>query len=484
MVHHCNKTTRNENLVNTVRQFSSEGKKKVAAKLLNEITAEEKVDKRNGSLDLPSGSRTLTVNFGPKKFKQMRIDDMIRLKVSENLSNEQTYGVANAMRVTFGRSSVEAGLSQAVPNHKWKLEEFFTMKAIVVTEKKEKVETILTHELFLCDDLDSLITEALVARGIEPDNVELICSIDDGQQMLKVMLFIKTRDLEQDNSRRAYYSDGVASKASKLSSVNRLFIIGIIPGAQETYTNLKAILKEVKVCRVPNVTFSADLKLCNNLVGKQGGQCRHACCFCTSCAPWTDEYKLLTIGDLKRNHEQYVKAVKADPAAQAMDYQNCVNECLLENSDDTVIMDIINLPELHCHIGIVSKLLEYIETSVCDPLSGDKKDKVKVQEDAVKKAAARKWVDQFLQDASITRPEYRGGRTLEGNAAKKMISEKNIAELKERAKLLSMKKAFRVLGAAKSLELFRAVVDSCFGYTIQVNSFYIIFLIESFKSHS
>ena len=121
-------------------------------------------------------------------------------------------------------------------------------------------------------------------------------------------------------------------------------------------------------------------------------------------------------------------------------------------------MDIINLPELHCHIGIVSKLLEYIETSVCDPLSGDKKDKVKVQEDAVKKAAAKKWVDQFLQDASITRPEYRGGRTLEGNAAKRMISEKNIEELKKRAKLLRMKKAVRVLGAAKSLELFRAVV--------------------------
>ena len=199
MEHHCTKAQRNENVVDTCRTFSTEGKKRVAAKLLNEIRQEESVDRRSGELNLPSGSKTLIVNFGRKKKPRMlSIDDMIKIRNTENLTNEQIYGVASAIR--FGlqsRNCIESGLSQALPQLKWKIEEFFTVEVINFTKKDGKVETFITHPLFFCQDLKSFILYIANKRGLNLDNLdleslldnlELICQIDDGQSMLKVII--------------------------------------------------------------------------------------------------------------------------------------------------------------------------------------------------------------------------------------------------------------------------------------------------------
>ena len=188
MNHHCTKGQRNQNLLETTRAFSTEGKKRFAAQILNDITSDENIDKRSESLCLPSGSNTLTVNFGAKKLKQMTIEDMIRLKNSENLSKEQTLGVANAVRVDFGRDSVEPGLQQALSNMKFKVKDFFTVKWIDVTQKKTKEQTFVSHPLFLSHQVNALINYAVVERGLDPNNLELISGIDDGQAMLKVRM--------------------------------------------------------------------------------------------------------------------------------------------------------------------------------------------------------------------------------------------------------------------------------------------------------
>ena len=59
------------------------------------------------------------------------------------------------------------------------------------------------------------------------------------------MLAVKSKDLEPDDNSRACYSQGVAPKASKLSSVNRLFAIGIMVDCQENYFNVKKLLQEM-----------------------------------------------------------------------------------------------------------------------------------------------------------------------------------------------------------------------------------------------
>ena len=71
-----------------------------------------------------------------------------------------------------------------------------------------------------------------------------------------------------------------------------------MPEAQETYPNLKLILEELQLSKIPH-TISADLKLDLNLVGKQQASCKNNCPFCTGAYPAYDDCQLLTVGDLK-----------------------------------------------------------------------------------------------------------------------------------------------------------------------------------------
>ena len=78
--------------------------------------------------------------------------------------------------------------------------------------------------------------------------------------------------------KRAKYIDGVAAKDVKMSSVKKAFMIGLIPGVEENYTNIKTLLTSVDLSGLP-VTFSCDLKLCLFLVGKMNGACKCPCPF-------------------------------------------------------------------------------------------------------------------------------------------------------------------------------------------------------------
>ena len=199
----------------------------------------------------------------------------------------------------------------------------------------------------------------------------------------QMMLTVKSKDLEIDYRKRACYSQGVASKSSKLSSVNRLFVIGLMAECQENYENIKKLLEEVNLSGIA-VTFSADLKLAAYLVGKQSAACIHPCVFCDGSQPWTDKCSLLTIEDLKRFHHQFMTKGEGD-TDNARSFQNCVNENLLWNyPDDTLVIDVLNVPELHLLLGVVAKLLDFIQDSLihCD-LTGDK------DEDAALKVYAK-----------------------------------------------------------------------------------------------
>ena len=84
---------------------------------------------------------------------------------------------------------------------------------------------------------------------------------DDGQGMLKIMEIVKSKEVvkEQEN-KRSKYSDGVCPKTSKLSSVKKMFIVGLIPDVQEIYPNVKAMLEELDPEGI-EYGLSADLKI-------------------------------------------------------------------------------------------------------------------------------------------------------------------------------------------------------------------------------
>ena len=49
------------------------------------------------------------------------------------------------------------------------------------------------------------------------------------------------------------------------------------------------------------------------------------------------------------------------PYKRQMDFQNIVNPPLLTGDPDQLVLDILNLPSLHCFCGIVDKLMTSFE---------------------------------------------------------------------------------------------------------------------------
>ena len=160
-----------------------------------------------------------------------------------------------------------------------------------------------------CNNLDELVSLTLLERGLTPSTTTGLIGLDQGQGSLKVALTLVSNQGEvsesvrdKENSRRSTYSEGVASKDFKLSSVKRLLILSIYPEVPEVHSNLKNILKELNIDAIDSLV-SADIKMLNLLCGKPEGKPHHACPFCNLGSPYTStEYQLNTIEDLYRWH--------------------------------------------------------------------------------------------------------------------------------------------------------------------------------------
>ena len=260
---------------------------------------------------------------------------------------------------------------------------------------------------------------------------------------------LKSKKLEEQVAKRSKYSDGVGYKGAKLSSVKKVFMIGLVPKVQENYENVKKILTTIDLSGLP-ISFSCDIKLDLYLVGKQNASCAHPCIYCSGASPWTNKNSghLLTIGDLKKFHSDYMKSERK--AKDAQEANNCVNENILQFlfSDDTLLLDCLNIQELHIMMGIVWKLLEYIKS-----LFG------KNVEDKERGAA---FIHQFLVSLNITLKRPTG---LEGNQAEKVAQ--NSAKLMILADELPQELSVKVKAVAPVLEAFNRVKHSCFGERIQ-----------------
>ena len=69
-----------------------------------------------------------------------------------------------------------------------------------------------------CDDCDELVQLVLYERGFDPHGSDVHVGFDGGQGILKIGFTITERAGAVNSSERSKYSEGVASKAAKLSS--------------------------------------------------------------------------------------------------------------------------------------------------------------------------------------------------------------------------------------------------------------------------
>ena len=118
------------------------------------------------------------------------MEDLLRLKLNFTFSDKNILALANAIRIVMGKSSVVSGLPEAIVEKNRVLTDFFEVKVLPTVRKKGKEETIENKPGIFCKDLQALIHVLLDAREIDPERQEVLLGADDGQQSLKVRVFI------------------------------------------------------------------------------------------------------------------------------------------------------------------------------------------------------------------------------------------------------------------------------------------------------
>ena len=263
-------------------------------------------------------------------------------------------GYARATRVKYGRKAVEPGLSDALTSQKEKLRPFYTYElteSTKVQKSKTKTPEVTKEQPYVhCTDIAALWSLIIELRKIAKDDEEITIGIDDGQEMLKIMCTIKRKSKKKSTAKRARYSDGISPRSANLAGVKKTFILALMPYTCENYVNMKRLMSKLNF-RGLKFTFTLDMKMCLILLGKQMGACKFACILCDGCSPWLGEFSMLTLKSLMEWFQEWDKSDHTD----GKPFRNVIHQSILSYmevwGEDTLIMDILNIPELHILIG-------------------------------------------------------------------------------------------------------------------------------------
>ena len=473
-VHECTRTTRHDNLVDLVRSHSEKTQEQVTSKLLDAIFEEKGVSKEGGSTTLATKGCPKMVAVGNSRSNKPNpkysIEEISKLQVSRNLSDNDTLAIASFLRVKGGRKCVETNLKEGLTDRNHKLEDMFCKKDMIMKEKPKKKQTNKKDCSCVSDcdegeedsqlidgmrdvprpgvfvkDIDEFTQVLVDQRSLDPSSHEVHFGFDDGQGMLKIMQIVKEKEpVLGTDIKRSRYSEGVCPKTSKLSSVKKLFVVGLVPDVQELYFNVKSMLEELKLEGI-EYSFCADIKIYLCICGKQAASCRHPCPYCEGEEPWTEEYKALTIGSLNEWHKDYI--MNGSKKSKAKGFQNVVNPPLLTGEDSVKTIEKLNISELHCMTGATGKLVTEMERCA-----------FKTKEEG------ELFINNFLKREDISKCVYQGSNSFEGNQARKLLQ--RVDKLERDVKNLNFETAAKALPFVETLRQLDKVVTSCFGQTL------------------
>ena len=291
-------------------------------------------------------------------------------------------------------------------------------------------------------DLDEFTAFLVHERNLDPTEHIIQFGFDDGQGMLKVMQIVKDKNPEQEaEKKRSRYSDGVCPRNTKLSSVKKLFVVGLVPQVQELYPNVKSMMDELKLEGI-EYGLCADIKIYLCLIGKQTASCLHPCPYCEGKAPWKTDYPALTIGSLIEWNKKFVES--GGKKNNAKHYQNVVNPPLLTGDESTMTLEVLNISELHCMTGIVGKIISEMERCAF-----------------VEKQDGETFMNAFLKREDISKCVYQGSNSFEGNQARKLLQ--RVDKLERDVKNLDFETATSAMPFVETLRIFDRVVTACFG---------------------
>ncbi|KAK6168741.1 hypothetical protein SNE40_019926 [Patella caerulea] len=242
--------------------------------------------------------------------------------------------------------------------------------------------------------------------------------IDGGGSFLKFCLnLIKTDDSSRSEpvQKRLKYSEGAFQGKFIDSGVKKLLLIAITEDVKESYDNVNPILDLLKLDRVEFMS-AFDLKLANVYLGIGTHSSTYPCPWCeTAKKDFSNpnrQIKLRTLGMIRENAAKFQDEKKRHRSKNlsAAAYKSCIHEPLAKNlPDDTLVIDLLPVMELHLLLGITNRLYNHADT-ILSAVEGTT-------------YSAKDWSDQL----GIRRPPLHSGE-VNGNQCKRLLD--NISILK------------------------------------------------------
>ena len=386
--HKCGTAARHSNLADLAADASVRSRQVLARTSLRSLAAEFNVSAGQNLALASGGSRPMNIVIGTSRRKaptpQFSHQSLTRVQTALGLSGNKTLQLSQAIRSVFGRNSVESHLAKAIVSRNCVLEDLFEVATLTIPDKHGKEETA---QGVFCTDVHLLVAKLIEERELDPASMDVHLGIDNGQGSIKIGLTITRRQEQESSAGRAHYSDGPLPKLFKESSVLRLMLVAVLPFVSETYEATKAMLQQINLQRLEH-TMSIDMKMQRIICGKAAGNPTHGCVYCSAARPYLTPGSLYTLADLKEKYRQYLDA--GEDKKKQRNFDNVVNEPLLQADDSALILDLLPIPQLHILLGVVDKLLHLIEDNI---MEGDKN-------------AGRAFMDQFLKSVHILRKEY------------------------------------------------------------------------------
>ena len=155
--------------------------------------------------------------------------------------------------------------------------------------------------------------------------------------------------------------------------------------------------------------LAADFQAINIPLGLQGYSSTFCCPHCVKKRPYSRHVSAekRTLGRIRQKSREFRQKLESGEVTweDAKNFESCVHEPLFDAPDQTLILDLIPIPELHLMLGITNKILKLLD---------EKWSKLSSIENR-----AYKWCDEY----HIHRLEYRG-KDLNGPSCKLLLDKK------------------------------------------------------------
>ena len=305
------------------------------------------------------------------------------------------------------------------------LEDFYETETLDFEVNKKvgnkSIIEIVKKDIILVKDPTELIRHICNEREMVMEEMCVRIGIDGGQGSVKVVMNI----FDPDNP------DQASSDGQKFTGVNKMIVLALVRDIPETYENIKLIFKKANLNDI-KFKLACDLKILNVILGLSSHGGKHSCMYCDGIQLTLGE--LRTIQSLKSCHEAF-KNTGSDKK-KMKEFGNVINECLLEEDDDTKVLEMVPISELHHLMKVVTTLSDVLKQN--------------------------KDIEEFLKSLSIHWHGYNGGG-LDGKNSSRLLNKLDVIYQ------FVMEHAPDHSPVLETLMAFKEVVDSCFGMNLDPN---------------